>query len=147
MNKKSQRPTTANLQHRLISLSVGRTCRHLVAGLTCSALFVSGAVAEDEVQKLTKRLLAPPKITTEAGFAAKFILGPGRLYDPLWIIPRGDEVWLNDDGGEENEKGSRLLAINAKGKIRELAGLGKLLPAGKRELPDGFIVELRSVKN
>ena len=44
------------------------------------------------------------------------------------MLPRGEVVWLNDDGGEENEKGSRLLTLDAKGKISVLADLGKLLP-------------------
>jgi hypothetical protein len=44
------------------------------------------------------------------------------------MLPRGDVVWFNDDGGEEDEKGSRLLTLDANGKISVLAGLGKLLP-------------------
>jgi sugar lactone lactonase YvrE len=37
-------------------------------------------------------------------------------------------VWLNDDGGEEQGKGSRLLSLDRNGKISVLAGIGKLLP-------------------
>ncbi len=109
----------------------------LLAAFIWSTLLVSSATADDEAQRLTKRLLTPPKITTEAGWHAKLLIGPGRLYDPLWMLPRGDEVWLNDDGGEENEKGSRLLAISGNGKIRELAGLGKLLPVTGLDIAPG----------
>lgn len=86
------------------------------------------AYAADEMKKLSSRLLSAPKLSAEAGFSAKLLVPPGQLYDPLWMLPQGNVVWFNDDGGEENEKGSRLLALDAKGKISVLAGLGKLLP-------------------
>jgi hypothetical protein len=85
-------------------------------------------LAQDEMQKLTSRLLAPPAIKAEAGFTAKLLIPPGHLYDPLWMLPRDGTIWMNDDGGEEKDKGSRLLAIDQQGKISVLAGLGKLLP-------------------
>src|SRR5713226_4651302 len=89
---------------------------------------VPPALAQDEMKRLTARLLAPPTIKAETGFTAKLLVPPGRLYDPLWMLPRGASVWLNDDGGEEEGKGSRLLVLDHKGKISVLAGLGKLLP-------------------
>lgn len=105
-----------------------RSFRSLGLGLFLCGAFAPGVLAQDEMQKLAKRLLAPPPIKAEAGFTAKLLVPPGRLYDPLWMLPRGTKVWLNDDGGEEGEKGSRLLAIDQLGKIAVLAGLGKLLP-------------------
>jgi hypothetical protein len=98
-------------------------------GLMVGVCFIGGAAfAQDEAQQLTSRLLASPTLTAAAGFSAKLLVPPGRLYDPLWMLPRGDVVWFNDDGGEEGEKGSRLLTLDAKGKLSVLAGLGKLLP-------------------
>src|SRR5713101_815911 len=105
-----------------------RSFRSIGLGLFLCGAFAPGVLAQDEMQKLAKRLLAPPTIKAESGFAAKLLVSPGRLYDPLWMLPRGASVWLNDDGGEEEGKGSRLLAIDQKGKISVLAGLGKLLP-------------------
>ena len=58
--------------------------------------------AEDEMKSLSSRLLAPPKLAAEAGFATEVLIPPGKLYDPLWMLPHGKVVWLNDDGGEEN---------------------------------------------
>lgn len=100
----------------------------LVSSLTVVCLMGSVAFAADEAKTLTARLLATPKLKAETGFSVKVLVPPGHLYDPLWMLPRGDVVWINDDGGEEDGKGSRLLTLNAKGKISVLAGLGKLLP-------------------
>jgi len=107
----------------LVSSLAGGLCLGVV-GLSA----MPPALAQDEMHRLSNRLLAPPTIKAEAGFAAKMLVPPGHLYDPLWMLPRGAVVWLNDDGGEEDEKGSRLLAIDKEGKIAVLAGLGKLLP-------------------
>jgi hypothetical protein len=92
------------------------------------AMFISTAVAEEELQTLLDRLLAPPTIQVEAGFTAKVLVPPGEIYDPLWMRPQDDTVWVNDDGGEEVDKGSRILAISREGKVSVLLGLGKLLP-------------------
>jgi len=112
----------------------------LAFGLALGACLWGGAaLAEEEAKSLTARLLAPPKLTAETGFSVKLLVPPGHLYDPLWMLPRGDVVWINDDGGEEGEKGSRLLSLDAKGKISVLAGLGKLLPVtGFDVAPVGF---------
>ncbi len=88
----------------------------------------ASSVAEQTLPDLMQRLLAPPAIQTESGFTAKVLVPPGQLYDPLVMLPMGSVTWLNDDGGEEKDKGSRLLAINALGEISVLAGIGKLLP-------------------
>ncbi|MGH8007667.1 MAG: hypothetical protein ACREQ3_11735, partial [Candidatus Binatia bacterium] len=49
------------------------------------------------------------------------------VYDPLFMLPRENTVWMNDDGGEEGEKGSRLLAVDQTGNISVVVGLGKIL--------------------
>jgi hypothetical protein len=43
------------------------------------------------------------------------------------MLARDGAVWINDDGGEEEDKGSRLLALDQQGTISVLADLGKLL--------------------
>jgi len=112
----------------------------LILGIALSLVSVSSVLAEEtEAQRLIKKLLAPPKIQAATGFTAKVLIPPGQLYDPLFMRPQGEAVWLNDDGGEENEKGSRLLSLNRQGKISVLAGLGKLLPiTGFDVAPEGF---------
>jgi hypothetical protein len=114
--------------------------RRFACGLVLGLMSVSATSAEEtEAQRLIKKLLAPPKIQTEAGFTAKLLVPPGQLYDPLFMRPQGETVWLNDDGGEESDKGSRLLALNTRGKITILAGLGKLLPVTSFDVaPEGF---------
>lgn len=82
-----------------------------------------------EIETLTARLLAPPEVHVEPGFAARLLVPPGELYDPLSMLPHGDAVWVNDDGGEEGDKGSRLLSVDRRGKVSVVVGLGKLLPA------------------
>jgi hypothetical protein len=99
----------------------------------------SSSAEETEADRLIKKLLAPPTIQTEAGFTAKLLVLPGQLYDPLFMRPQGGVVWLNDDGGEENDKGSRLLSLSTQGKISVLAGLGKLLPVTSFDVaPESF---------
>ncbi len=108
----------------------------LLLGFASSSLTLA---EETEAERLIKKLLAPPQIQTAAGFTAKVLVPPGQLYDPLFMRPQGEAVWLNDDGGEENDKGSRLLSLNRQGKISVLAGLGKLLPVtGFDVAPESF---------
>ncbi len=84
--------------------------------------------AAEEVKGLLERLMAAPTIKTVEGFRADMLVPPGEFYDPLWLHLQGDSIWLNDDGGEEGEKGSRIVSISKEGKISELIGLGRLLP-------------------
>jgi len=100
----------------------------VVVGLCVSGGVVFPARAEEELQKLINRLLAPPTIQAEPGFIAKLLVPPGHLYDPLWLVPRAGAMWTNDDGREEKDKGSRLFAITREGQISVLADIGKLLP-------------------
>jgi hypothetical protein len=100
----------------------------LLWGVVLSGMLVSTGAAEEETTRVVGRLLEPPKVQTAAGFTAKVLVPPGQLYDPLFMLPHADAVWLNDDGAEEKDKGSRLLAVDKGGKISVVAGLGKLLP-------------------
>ena len=57
----------------------------------------------------TIEYLAQPQITVELGFTARLLVAPGTLYDPLFpIAGEADDIWLNDDGGEENEGGGGI---------------------------------------
>jgi hypothetical protein len=85
-------------------------------------------VAADGADELVKRLLAPPEIHTAQGFAARLLVAPGQLYDPLVMRAHGNVIWFNDDGGEEKDRGSRLLSVSGTGDLTVLADIGKLLP-------------------
>src|SRR5262245_6499832 len=84
--------------------------------------------AQEEMKKLTARLLAPPTLKPEVGFSTRLIVPPGNLYDPVWMLSHRDAIWFNDDGGEEEGKGSRLLTVNDRGRFSVMAGIGKMLP-------------------
>src|SRR5579859_7206752 len=92
-----------------------------------------------EAQAVINTILAPPTIKTEAGFSATLLIPPGELYDPLFMLPRGDGVWMNDDGRALGDHGSRMLAIAPDGTIAVLMGADKLLPVTGFDLaPRGF---------
>ncbi len=82
----------------------------------------------DEAHALIDRLLAPPSITVEPGFNATLLVAPGELYDPLFMVPQGDTVWMNDDGKEVGTHGSRILEFKLNGKFSVLIDADKLLP-------------------
>ncbi|MGH7963496.1 MAG: hypothetical protein ACRERD_17015, partial [Candidatus Binatia bacterium] len=88
----------------------------IIAGLCMGGAVASPVQAEEELKQLIDRLLAPPTIEAQAGFTATVLVAPGSLYDPLFMLPRDGAVWLNDDGKEEKDKGSRLLSIDGQGK-------------------------------
>lgn len=110
----------------------------LLCGLVSSVMY-STTVAAEERQHRTDRWLAPPTIQAAVGFAATILVPPGQLYNPLFLLPHGAEVWIADNGGDATDKGSRLLAIDAVGTVSVLAGAGKLLPmTGFDVAPQGF---------
>jgi hypothetical protein len=113
--------------------------RYLTVAMLSASLLATQVFAKEEVKGLLDRLLAAPTIATAEGFRADMLIPPGEFYDPLWLHSQGDSVWLNDDGGEEGEKGSRLVSISKAGKISELVGLGRLLPVtGYGVAPESF---------
>ena len=106
----------------------------LVAGMGTPLTF-----AEDELKGLLDRLLATPEIQTESGFSASVLVPPGQLYDPVWLMAHDDSVWTNDDGGEEEGKGSQIVAIGKDGTTSVVVKLGRLLPVtGFGIAPAGF---------
>lgn len=100
----------------------------VVVALCVGGMWASSVLAEEELQKLIHRLIAPPAIRAESGFTTKVVVSPGHLYDPLWLVPQDGTMWINDDGKEEKDKGSRLVSVDGTGKISVLADIGALLP-------------------
>jgi hypothetical protein len=84
--------------------------------------------AGNEAQSVIGRVLASPVIKPEDGFRAKLLIPPGELYDPLFMVPHGKAVWMNDDGKATDGHGSRLLSVSMEGKISVLMGAERLVP-------------------
>jgi len=113
--------------------------QRFIAGLAFVVQGAAAAPATEPLESVVERLTATPIIKAEPGFSARILVPPGQLYDPLVMLRVGDVMWLNDDGGEEGEKGSRLLSVDAQGGIKALADIGKLLPTvGFDVAPAGF---------
>jgi hypothetical protein len=81
-----------------------------------------------EAQAVIDRLLAVPVIRPERGFSARMLISPGELYDPLFMVPRGATILMNDDGKATDEHGSRVLSVTPEGKLSVLMDADKLLP-------------------
>jgi len=95
--------------------------------------------AQPELRRVVALLMTPPTIKAAPGFTARLLVPPGQLYDPLFPFMHDGAVWLNDDGGEEGDRGSRILAVSPAGKVSVIVGLGKLLPVTGIDLaPPGF---------
>ena len=94
----------------------------------CRQPFAFAGPLGREAQIVIDRLLAPPSISAQPGFSAKLLVAPGELYDPLFMAPRGDKVWMNDDGKEIGSHGSRILEFTMDGKFSVLVDADKLLP-------------------
>jgi hypothetical protein len=99
-----------------------------VAIITFLATVVCARGVGHEAQSVIDRILAPPAINAEAGFSARMLVAPGEFYDPLFMVQRGDAVWMNDDGKATDGHGSRILAVSPDGNISVLIGADKLLP-------------------
>lgn len=84
-------------------------------------------------------LLAPPTIKAEPGFKATLLTPPGELYDPLFMVRRGNAVWLNDDGKATDGHGSRILSVAPNGAVSVLIDADKILPVvGFDIAPPGY---------
>ena len=84
--------------------------------------------------------LAAPDITVASGYTARVLVPPGTLYDPLFpIAGEGDDIWLNDDGGEEGEGGGGLYRVQPNGTVTPLVPVGKIPPpTGIDRAPQSF---------
>lgn len=98
----------------------------LVAG--CLITLVVPVAAQTELDRVLERLMAPPELEVADGFTARVLIPPGELYDPLFMRENNGQVWLNDDGGEEGEKGSKIVRVDEDGGIATVIPLGRLLP-------------------
>ena len=89
--------------------------------------FTPTSASADELHSMLDRMMART-IKHATGFATKVLVPPGQLYDPLVMHAHGDAVWLNDDGKEEGETGSRLVAIDQHGQVNVLVDANKMVP-------------------
>ncbi|HVN89522.1 MAG TPA: hypothetical protein VMT61_06895 [Candidatus Binataceae bacterium] len=110
-----------------------------VAAIATLSVLLAAYAGANEMKSLLSRLVAV-RLTPAKGFAVRMLVPPGQLYDPLVMHPHGDDVWLNDDGKQEGEHGSRLIAVNAAGHVSVLVDADKLAPisAGFDIAPDSF---------
>ena len=108
--------------------------------------------ADTQLREMLDSLLAV-EVKAAPGLAAKLIAPPGELYEPLVIHAHDGAVWLNDDGKVYCVTPEGSLEVVVSGLINpwSLRFVGNRLWVsdingdfiyGKRELPDGFIVEV-----
>ena len=108
-----------------------RRCVHIVVRITVylgSMAIVSALVAQDELDRVLQRLMALPDLEVADGFSARVLVPPGELYDPLFMRDHQGEIWMNDDGEEEGDKGSKIIALDDQGQLSTVIALGRLLP-------------------
>ena len=84
---------------------------------------VSALVAQDELDRVLQRLMALPDLEVADGFSARVLVPPGELYDPLFMRDHQGEIWMNDDGGEEGDKGSKIIALDDQGQLSTVIAL------------------------
>ena len=88
-------------------------------------------MAENQVHNdpIAATFLAMPHIGVAEGYTANILVPPGTLYDPLFPIAGiGDDIWLNDDGGEEGEGGGGLYRVESDGTVSALVPVGQIPP-------------------
>ncbi len=104
-----------------------------------SARSATPIAAQDELDRVLERLMAVPDIEVEDGFTVRVLIPPGELYDPLFMRDHDGAIWMNDGGGEEGDKGSKIVAIDAQGGISTVIALGRLLPVTGFDIaPESF---------
>jgi hypothetical protein len=91
------------------------------------AVVAEGASATNQLTELLARLMKI-EIQAAAGFTAKVLVPPGELYDPLVMHAKDNEVWLNDDGKVDGDKGSRMVAVDNEGQVKVLVDANKMTP-------------------
>ena len=77
-----------------------------------------------EIDQVLETLLVPPTIQTASGFRATVLVPPGELYDPLTMIPHGDVVWVNDDGG--TGPNGRIWDVDQQGRVSVVVAADRL---------------------
>ena len=79
----------------------------------------------------SREYLETPHVIVEEGYRARLLVPPGTFYDPLFpIAGAGDDIWLNDDGGEEEagEGGGGIYCVDFHGQVTPLVPIGKIPP-------------------
>lgn len=106
---------------------------------TTSAAAADLVAAEREVDRLLKQLLSPPVPKAPPGYSARVISAPGEVfYDPLYMVVRGNEVWVNDDGGQKGDKGSQIVALDRQGTLKRLiVPVGTVTPVEGMDVAPG----------
>ncbi len=101
--------------------------KYLTICAAAGACLLCFPAQSNELDDMLEAMLSP-EITPAPGFSAEMLVGPGELYDPLVMRAVGDAVWLNDDGKEEGSKGSRMIAVGARGTVKVLVDADKMVP-------------------
>ncbi len=113
----------------IVILSAAGLAAFVAATLTSLASpSAAAAQSSTEAARVTQRLLAVPRIKAAPGYSARIVVPPGQLYDPLQMVPHDGAVWVNDDGGETEKGGGRLLSVDRLGKVTVLAAPDNMLP-------------------
>lgn len=94
----------------------------------------------EHLDPVAASFLATPSLTVAAGYTGRVLVPPGTLYDPLFpIAGDGEDIWVNDDGGEEGEGGGGLYRIQPDGTVTPLVPVGKIPPpTGIDRAPQSF---------
>ncbi len=127
----------------------GNAKKYLVLFGVLPVLCSAAETASSEAQRVMDKMMALPEIVAVEGFSANPFIDTGHFYDPLfmrdWVIQdramqkQGKRVLVNDDGGAEGDKGSRILSFDAKGNIEVEIDIKKLPPVvGFDIAPAGF---------
>jgi hypothetical protein len=111
-----------------VTLACGRSPPFEAPASAAAATGTGEHTKPSELTRVLDRVMASPAIHAEEGFTARLLVAPGEMYDPLSMRDQAGTVWINDDGGQEEDKGSRILAIDRNGKVSTVVALGRLLP-------------------
>lgn len=127
------------LWEKIMSNLTGWLVGAVAAAVLIFAIATGPARHQQEYGEVVARLMAMTEISAAPEYQADVLIPPGQVYDPLSAVAYGDGFLLNDDGGVEGEKGSRILKVGLDGGIDVVVGLDKLPPVvGFDRAPDDF---------
>lgn len=107
--------------------AVAAACLVGVIGVGAAQQVNPGVARNDAVPAA---LFTRPIIKTMPGFTATVLVGPGAMYDPLFVHPRPDgSIWVNDDGGVSGERGGVVWSIDTRGRVVPLVDAARMMPA------------------
>lgn len=120
------------------------SCTSVFLSAFISAPSLGGNSVSSETRRVMDEIMALPDVEVAEGFSVRKFIGTGNFYDPLFMrdwfsVDGGERVLVNDDGGAEGDKGSRILSFDATGNIEVEIDLKKLPPVvGFDIAPPGF---------